>query len=63
MKCSEKGCDAEAQARYIDPESAEHPNRAGTEHPVCWIGFWKRVDAEVREEMIARARAQRRKKT
>ena len=60
-RCSEKGCDPLAVARFLDAESAEHPERPGTEHPVCWRDFWKRVELEVRQELLARLRAQRRK--
>lgn len=59
MKCSDKGCDAEAHARYIAPESADHPERPGTEYPVCWNGFWKRMELEVRQELLAKMRLKR----
>jgi len=45
-RCSEKGCSAVVTARFIDPESAEHPERPRTEHPACWRDFWKRVDLD-----------------
>jgi hypothetical protein len=61
-RCSEKGCGALAVSRFIDPESAEHPERPGTERPVCRRDFWKRVDLEVRQELLARMRARRAKK-
>jgi hypothetical protein len=59
MKCSDKGCDAAAVARFIDPESADHPERPGTEYPVCWKGFWQRIEKEVKDEFLAKLRAKR----